>query len=335
MEHVWHPAYPGEALAARGPGGRPRRARLGRGGARLRLLRPAPALQGGRGSHRRLPAAPRPGGAPPRRRPAAGRGLRRRLARPRRRRRPDPPRPRGPDAGSVPGLPRRLRHRGGAVPPLPAFGLDRARPERPAAGADPGDPVRDQPRGRARPPRLAPDLSGPLTPATLAGAQVPGTPSTSPLAPEAAARRLALPRKPRGHRAARIECRPSTPPCRPIPSRPLEVMTMRYHLAAMALRGFSSTAATRYAYRKLGNLTARSAARQHDPLQILRADPALRRGAAAARHRPAGPRGAGDRHRLGPLGIAHAAQPGRGRRAALRRLGQPQLPEVPQPMPGS
>ena len=34
-----------------------------------------------------------------------------------------------------------------------------------------------------------------------------------------------------------------------------EVMTMRYHLAAMALRGFSSTAATRYAYRKLGNLT--------------------------------------------------------------------------------
>jgi hypothetical protein len=32
-------------------------------------------------------------------------------------------------------------------------------------------------------------------------------------------------------------------------------MTMRYHLAAMVLRGFSSTAATRYAYRKLGNLT--------------------------------------------------------------------------------
>ena len=64
-----------------------------------------------------------------------------------------PPPARGPGAGAVPGLPRRLRPRRRAVPALPALGLDRARLERRPPGADPGDAVR---RRASRPSSAAP-----------------------------------------------------------------------------------------------------------------------------------------------------------------------------------
>ena len=77
------PGLPRRGGRPRGPGGGARRSRLGRERAGLRLLRPAPALQGDRGPDRGLRRARRPGG------PAADR---RAPARPRHRRDPRAPR---------------------------------------------------------------------------------------------------------------------------------------------------------------------------------------------------------------------------------------------------
>ena len=81
------PGLPRRGGRPRGPGGGARRSRLGRERAGLRLLRPAPALQGDRGPDRGLRRARRPGGAAARRRAPARPRLRRDPRRPRRRRR--------------------------------------------------------------------------------------------------------------------------------------------------------------------------------------------------------------------------------------------------------
>ena len=204
VEHIWHPAYPGEAL----PPEARATARAGLGWSEEERvygycgqLRPYKGVEDLIRAFRDLPDAgarllvagrPRDAAFAAALGVLAGEDARIRLL------------PEESRAGAVPRLPRRLRHRGGAVPPIPPLGLGGACPERATAGPDPGDAVRDQPRGRARPPRLAPNLSGTAhrrgarrrpDPGRRPGPRPPGTAGRSPAprrVPGAAGRRPAV-----------------------------------------------------------------------------------------------------------------------------------------------
>ena len=164
LEHVWHPAYPGEALAPEARAA----ARAGLGWAdagrvygycgQLRLYKGVEdllrAFAGLPDAGARLLVAGRPRDA----------GFAAALGELAGEDPPDPPGAGGPVAGAVPRLPRGLRHRGGAVPALPALGLDRACPERRAAGADAGDTLRRGAAAALGGPGLGADLPGPADP---------------------------------------------------------------------------------------------------------------------------------------------------------------------------
>ena len=179
FEHIWHPAYPGEAVTPEVRAAA--RAGFGwRGAERVYgycgQLRPykgvedlIAAFAGLADPDARLLIAgrPRDPGIAATLESLAGGDPRIRLE------------ARDPFAGGVPRLPRRLRPRGGAVPALSALGLDRARAERRATGADALDALRAEPRGRARPPRLAADLRGPADAGDAGGSGPPRDPARS------------------------------------------------------------------------------------------------------------------------------------------------------------
>ncbi len=173
MEHLWHPAYPDEALtpAARTTA----RAGFGwTGDERVYgycgQIRPykgvedlITAFMGLADQNARLLIAGRPQNA------ALAEALRS-LSR---ERPAHPPCARRPDPRGVPKQPRRLRPRGRTLPRLSALGLDCACAERRSARAHARNSLRDQPRGRAwapdwlqtyegrSPPRRSPALRSP------------------------------------------------------------------------------------------------------------------------------------------------------------------------------